>query len=261
MALKKNNPGCLCCGPACQEAWNDLLAKFTSYEITGTTLTTKSGNLVTGGFTTSCGDSATALECDSDGYVFVTTGASCTFPFYFEGVWRANMGTTGCAAGYKYVSYATFSLYAELVSGVKRWKAEYLVATLARASGAKVCQCNTADYYLDDPYAGGLIYQNGSTVALYDATDITLNFGDDISYSYVSEMFNDAHPTNVFDCTIPYSLAADDTPATGYYDHVREYKYGKYRGIYTDDLNDIPTSVSLTPLVNPCNIDATFTFT
>jgi len=261
MPGKHNAGGCKCCGPACQSAWNDLIARFTNYEITGTTLTTKSGTLKTGGFTEAggCGDSQTAYECDADGIVMIDTGSTCYGSFY-EGRWRYTMGTCPGTSN-KYVCYATFTLAAEIVSGTPRWKAEYVVVCRVQASGAKVCKCDVSDYYLSDPYAGGLVYQNGSSIALYSGTDITLNLGDDITYSYAQQMYADLHPTSVFDCTTPYSLAADDTPATGYYDYVTEYRYGKYRGVYSTNVNDIPTSVSLTPLVNPGGVDATFTFT
>lgn len=266
MALKKNNPGCLCCGPACQEAWNDLLARFTDYEISGLTVPTLSGALKTSFATNEgCGDGDTSNECKDDGIneakEFVIEGVSCFSGSYFEGIWRASMGgSSGCASGYEVLSYAGFNLSAEVVSGTKRWQAEYFVKTKVRSSGPKVCNCDDTTYYLDDPYAAGLIYQNGSSVALYDSTDITLNLGDDLSYSWAANFKKSNNAQQVFDCTVPSNLAADDTPASGYYDYLVEYEYGAWRRIYTTNVNDLPLSVTLTPLLNPGNIDGTFDF-
>ena len=265
MPGKHNAGGCGCCGggPCCQDGWDLLLARFTQAQITGTNIPTTTKTLTTSFATEACGDADAAIECEngtgaSDDKLI--SGAFCGYPFFIGYVRRYTaLNTSGCDAEFMQASWA---IQVQCVDGVPQYSAQYLVTERAAASGK---DCNdpscpiTGDYYLANPVSAGLIYpyeDNGAGAyqsLTDDATPVTL--GSDITSNFVRMIYSDGGV-----CGTEFQIFPVASPSSTTYNKVIRYFYGQARQILTDDVNDLPTSFTLTPSVNPASISASFSF-
>ena len=251
---KENGPGGCCCDLCCQGGWDEVLARFTDLEITGPTIPTVNYSLPTSFAIENCGGGAVSRECETTAADKLLAGASmCASPYYvgYARRWTA-INSGGCNAVY---CEASFAIQVVCVGGVPRYSAQFFVIDRAVGSGkdCNVPGCPVGDFYLPEPVAGGLIYPISTGFGLSDnATPSPTSVPSDAVSSFVRTMWSDGG-----NCGGQFAVGVP----SGSYTQLIDYYYGKQRLIITDDPDDLPTSVTLSPLVNPGGASATFVLT